>query len=106
MATNPTPSPWRAGSTLIILFGLIAISLLGLLLPTSSRLWIWIGILILLAFSVIVVGRGITGSWLGVLIDNRKKMSLSRFQTVLWTVLILSALLAVAVTNLPLVGNP
>ncbi len=33
-------------------------------------------------------------------------MSLSRFQTALWSVLILSALLAVALTNLPHVRNP
>jgi len=106
MAANPTPLPSRVGITLIPLFGLIAISLVGLLLPTSFRLWIWIGSLILLAFFVIVVGYGITGRWLGVLIDNRRKISLSRFQTALWSVLILSALLAVALTNLPLVRNP
>ena len=37
---------------------------------------------------------------------NRRKMNLSRFQTVLWSVLILSAFLAAALTNLPLVSNP
>lgn len=106
MVENPTPSPWRVGTTLIILLGLIAISLAGLLIPTSSRLWIWIGALILLALFVIVIGYGITGKWLGLLIDNRRKMSLSRFQTILWSVLILSAFLAAALTNLPLVSNP
>ena len=106
MATNSRPSPWRVGTTLSILLGLIAISLAGLLIPTSSRLWIWIGALILLALFVIVLGFGITGRWLGLLIDDRRKMSLSRFQTVLWIVLILSAFLAAALTNLPLVSNP
>ncbi len=106
MAANPTPLPSRVGITLIPLAGLIAISLIGILLPTSFRIWIWIGSLLLLAFFVIVVGRCITGSWLGVLIDNRRKMSLSRLQAILWGILILSALLAAALTNLPLMLNP
>ncbi|SRR6266487_1009467 len=106
MATNSTPSQGRVALTLVIFFGLIATSLVGLLLPTSSRLWMWIGTLILLALFVLAAGYGITGWWLGVLIDNRRKMSLSRFQTVLWSVLILSAFLAAALTNIPLVRNP
>jgi hypothetical protein len=76
------------------------------LIPTSDRLWVWIGTLILLTLFVLAVGYSITGGWLGVLIDNRRKISLSRFQTVLWSVLILSALLAAALTNIHLVHNP
>ena len=106
MAINPIPSRKKVALAVIILFGLIATSLVGLLLPTSSRLWIWMGILILLALFVLVAGYGITNELFGVLIDNRRKMSLSRFQTLLWSVLILSALLAAALTNIPLVRNP
>jgi hypothetical protein len=91
---------------LIFLFGLIAASLVGIFIPTSYRFWLWIGTLILLALFILAVGYGITGWWLGVLIDNRRKMSLSRFQTFLWSVLILSALLVAALTNIPLVRNP
>lgn len=106
MATNPTATPWRVVTTLIILFGLIAISLVGLLLSTFPRVWIWIGELILLALFVLAVGQGINGEWLGLLIDERRKMSLSRFQTVLWSVLILSALLAAVISNLRVASNP
>jgi hypothetical protein len=106
LATNSTPSRGKVAITLILLFDFIAASLLGLLLPTSSRLWVWIGTLILLALFMLAVGYGFTGWWLGVLIDNRRKMSLSRFQAVLWTLLILSAFLAAALTNIPLVNNP
>ncbi len=106
MATNPTATPRRVVTTLIILFGLIAISLVGLLLSTFPRVWIWIGELVLFALFVLAIGKGINGKWLGLLIDERRKMSLSRFQTVLWSVLILSAFLAAAISNLRVAGNP
>lgn len=75
-----------------------AIVLIGLLL--------WIGMLFLLIFLVLLAGRVLTGNWLGILIDERKKMSLSRLQAVLWSVLILSAFLAAAISNLLVVNNP
>ncbi len=106
MATNPKPSSGRGSTPLIILFVLGAIVLVGLLLLASLRLGIWIGTLILLTFIVLLVGRVITGNWLGILIDDRKKMSLSRFQTILWSVLILSAFLAAAISNLRVASNP
>jgi hypothetical protein len=46
------------------------------------------------------VGHGITGRPQGLLIDERRKMSLSRLQLVLWTVTILSGLLTAAVSNI------
>ncbi len=107
MATNSTSS--RGGTvaiTLILLFDLIAASFVGLFFSPSSRLWVWIGTLVLLVIFILAVGKVITNSWFGVLIDNRRKMSLSRFQTVLWTVLILSAFQAAALTNIQLVSNP
>ena len=100
---SPIPTPVRVLTTLLILFGLIIV---GLFVPTSLRLWTWIAILLLLALFVIVVGQGITGRWLGVLIDDRHKMSLSRFQLVLWSVLLISAFLATALTNLHLAKIP
>lgn len=105
MATNPTPSSGRGSTSFIILFVLGAAVLVGLLLFVSLRLAIWIGTLLLLTFIVLLAGRVITGNWLGILIDERKKMSLSRFQTVLWSVLILSAFLAAAISNLPVANN-
>lgn len=52
-------------------------------------------------FIVILVVYIILGVWInktpwGILIDSRQKMSLSRFQLALWTLLLLSALFAVA----------
>lgn len=108
MATNPTLSSGRGSTPFIILFVLGAIVLVGLLLLVSLRLAIWIGTLLLLTFIVLLAGRVFTEdkNWLGILVDERKKMSLSRFQTILWSVLILSAFLAAAIANLLGANNP
>jgi len=63
--------------------------------PFTAWLW-YVGLM--LAF-IAVAGAGITGRTFGFLIDSRKKMSLSRFQIVLWTIVILPALLAVAMAR-------
>lgn len=92
---------WNWGATMGVVFVcFIAIALLGMLLPTSMRFVIWIATLIFITLLSVILGKGMTGQWLGLLIDNRNKMSLSRFQIALWTILILSSLLTAALTNL------
>ncbi len=104
-ASNPQQrKPWNVGFTLgIIVFFIVVIALVGVFAPTSMRLAVWIGTLILLSLFLLVLGRGITGQWLGFLIDNRNKMSLSRFQLGLWLLPIGSAFLVAALTNLHIV---
>ena len=52
------------------------------------------------ALFTFVCGQGVTGRWMGALIDERNVMSLSRFQMVAWTLLILSAYLTAALANI------
>jgi|ERR1044071_553238 hypothetical protein len=54
---------------------------------------------LLLAFTIIA-GDIVTGSLRGVLIDSRNKISLSRLQMLLWTVLILSGFLTAVLVNI------
>jgi hypothetical protein len=49
-----------------------------------------------------IIGHGWTGRWLGVLIDNRNRMSLARLQVLAWTVVLLPAILAACVANIVL----
>ena len=58
----------------------------------------------ILAF-ILILGKGTTDKWRGALIDERNKISLSRLQSVLWTVVVLSAFLATAITNIKVVGS-
>jgi len=96
---KPT-SKWKAWHTLSLLSILVATALASFLIPLSLRLWAWLATLVLLTLFAAVAGQGITGYWRGVLIDGRNKMSLSRLQTVLWVLVILSAFLTAALMNI------
>src|SRR4051812_25502858 len=99
--SQPHPKPiWKLWHTVSLVAMIIAIVLLGLLIPPTQRLWAWIGTLVLLAGFVTVAGRGILGLWTGLLIDEQNKMSLSRLQMMLWTIIVLSGFLTVALCNI------
>ena len=86
-------APWSWPHTA----GLLLLTLLAVLLcswvPGGHWAALWWGVMLLLALTAVIVGQGITGYWRGILIDERNKMSLSRLQLALWTILIVSALL-------------
>jgi hypothetical protein len=50
---------------------------------------------------MVIAGHGISGRLAGLLIDERNKVTLSRLQLVLWTVVILSAYLTVVLARIP-----
>jgi hypothetical protein len=66
----------------------------------SGNITTWIIMAVLLALFMAVVGLGVNGRVWGILIDEANTMSLSRFQMVLWTLVILPGWLAAAVWNL------
>ena len=59
-------------------------------------LGVWILVMALFVIFLAVLGVYITGRPMGLFIDSRNKMSLSTLQTILWTVVILSAFFTVA----------
>lgn len=102
--TSSVPQYWHWWHTVSILLFIAGITTIGPLLPATQRLFIWLGYIILLCAFVLILGNGTTGKWRGALIDERKKISLSRLQSILWTVVVLSAFLAAALTNINIVG--
>jgi len=60
----------------------------------------WIATFALLTSIAVVIGRGKLGRNCGLLIDHRRKMSLSRTQMVLWTLIILSGFTTAVFWNL------
>ena len=59
----------------------------------------WLVVVVVLIAFVVIAGLGITGVWRGAFIDERNMISLSRFQMLVWTVLVLSAYGTLAVTR-------
>ncbi|RZN38743.1 MAG: hypothetical protein EF813_04630 [Methanosarcinales archaeon] len=68
----------------------------------THRQHAWVLVVVLMMLSIIIAGHGATGEWTGLLIDERNRMSLSRLQMILWTVIVLSGLLVVALSNITL----
>ncbi len=93
---------WTGWHTVGLLAIIVVFLLIGLLTPLKCRLWTWVGTLILLGIFATIAGHGIVGLWRGLLIDERNKISLSRFQTILWTIVVLSGFLTAALSNVAL----
>ena len=67
---------WHSAS----LIGIVVV-LVGMegFIPASLRLWMWLVIMLLLGLFGVIAGKGVTGQWLGLLIDTRNKVSLGPF---------------------------
>jgi hypothetical protein len=105
LPTRTTPSAWTAAHTTSLTVMIAAIFGIEVFLPPHLLLARWLSILVLLVLFVVVAGHGVTGLWLGVLIDANNKVSLSRLQMLLWTVMILSSFLAAVLANI-VAGHP
>ena len=96
------PARWTTQHTLGQLLIIVAIAVVGVAAPAwhMNELVTWLIIVALFLAFLFIVGHGITGRLQGLLIDERNKMSLSRLQMVLWTMVILSGLLTIALSNI------
>jgi len=90
----------RSGYLVALIVILAAFTLVALYPPGSLfQTWL-IGMLLLTAF-ILVAGKGVSGKsyWTAAFIDRRNKMSLSRLQMLLWTVVVLSFYCVVAIAR-------
>lgn len=98
--------------SLLLLLIIVAAVLIGWLwkAPTtkpSQAVTIWILNMGLLIGFALIAGHIVTGVWRGVLITSSNKISVSRLQMLLWTVLILSGFLIAVLINIHRgIGNP
>lgn len=88
--------PWHNAAWLVFLVGMPILAWIFANKPVQVW-WLLMAGLISILF---ITGHGITGSWKGALIDNRNVISLSRFQMMGWTILVLSAFCAAVFWNL------
>lgn len=87
-------------------FGLLAIIVIAVvavwLLAKDQAVWAWLSVVVLMVAFVAMLGHGNNGRPAGILIDARQRVSLSRLQITLWTILVLSGLAAAMAYNLQL----
>ena len=95
---------WKWWHSVILLVIIIAIILISE--PQVVRISIrytWIITLLLLAAFAVIAGQGVTGYWWGIAIDDRNKVSLSRLQMIIWTIIVVAGFLSAALAN---INNP
>ncbi len=88
-------APVATAGALVVLT--VAIAVAGWYLPAGTN---WLVVLALIAIFFLLTGKAITGRALGILINERKLMSLSRFQLVVWTGLIVSGFFVIALERI------
>lgn len=93
----PKPPRWGHFHNFTSLMLIAALVVAGLRAPVAQA-WI-LGMVFLLAFCAIA-GHGVTNNVFGVLIDRRNKMTLSRLQMLLWTVVVLSAYVMLVIARI------
>src|SRR5882757_2934724 len=88
-------APAATAAVLVLLT--VAIALAGWYLPAGTN---WLVVLALIAIFFLMTGKAITGRTFGILINERKLMSLSRFQLIVWTGLIVSGFFVMALERI------
>jgi len=88
---------WYSAVLLLITTVIFVITLSEESIVSPMRTWLFF---IFLSFVFLsIAGQYVTGCWYGALVDDRNVVSLSRFQIMAWTVLVLSALIAASLWN-------
>lgn len=104
-------SGWTRRHTVALVTVLAAITAVGVALPWAAdrsggyahaRLVAWLVTLGLFLSFALVVGHGLTGLARGIFVDDRNKLSVSRLQMFLWSVLVLSTYLSAVLANVGL----
>jgi len=102
---NDTPRKPIPAWVSVVLAALMAVNLIFAWFIVPG--WNWVFSVATLVVFLMFLGRALTTRLLGFLINERKLMSLSRFQMALWTVLIIAAYLVIALMRVKAnVANP
>ena len=82
----------QSGYILLTLFMIAAMAVTALFLPARIGLvWAWLINLVLMFVIMGIIGLTVGRRFWAIFVDNRNMVSLSRFQVVIWTLVILSA---------------
>ncbi len=87
---------WIVVGVLIVLWAVLAIGIGQAVFDRVGPLVLWGAAIVIMLIILGLAGHEINGRWIGILIDSRNKISLSRLQITLWTVMVLSGYLTMA----------
>lgn len=88
---------WSGWHTIFVV--VVVPVVLGVVALSVSPLAAWLIGMVVILITLAVIGEAINGVKRGILVDERNKVSLSRFQTVLWTTLVLSGYIVMVAQN-------
>ncbi len=98
---------WIVEAVLVVFWGVVAIGIGQATIDRVGPFVLWGAAIVFMMVLLALAGHEINGQWFGVLIDTRNKVSLSRLQITLWTVMVLSAYLTIALPRISaMVGAP
>ena len=87
---------WIVLAVAAVFWAVIAIGIGQATIDRVGPFVLWGVTIVFMVVLLALAGHEINGQWFGVLIDSRNKVSLSRLQITLWTVLVLSTYLTIA----------
>ena len=87
---------WIVLAVAAVFWAVIAIGIGQATIDRVGPFVLWGVAIVFMVVLLALAGHEINGQWFGVLIDSRNKVSLSRLQITLWTVLVLSTYLTIA----------
>jgi hypothetical protein len=87
---------WIVTGVLTVIWLILALGVGQAVIDRIGLVALWGLAALIMVIILGLAGREVNGRWLGILIDTRNKFSLSRLQITLWTVMVLSAYLAMA----------
>jgi len=100
-------SKWHTGAVIVCLAVLVGLPVIlaaaaaaGFGISLAEMYAIWVVIFFDVVIVMVVAGHGLTGRKSGLLIDERNRMSTSRLQIIIWTLVIIPALLAFIYINI------
>lgn len=88
---------WLVEFVLVILFAVLVYLITNNMYQNFGPISVWIITILIMVILLALAGHEINGQWFGILIDTRNKFSLSRLQITLWTIIVLSAYLTMAI---------
>jgi hypothetical protein len=92
---------WTTSHTFALIVIVATMPVAAIMLSTHEHaLLAWLSTMALMFGFLIVTGYGVMGRPLGIFIDERNVVSLSRFQLVIWTVVVLSSFFSAVLWNI------